>query len=178
MWAIIPFHVGPDSVDVGHRSIRCGRHSGDTGQSMTAPRVVASRSCLTSFLPLLFHPCHLRSERLPVAFWNRRFPHFLDDVGEVLQAGDGVRVPALSMATYLRAHPSMMARVICSMETPRRYMPSASFSSAARSWPERKLEPGTAAHFLDELRLRLRRTAGCLLLQVRPEAIADFEHKL
>ena len=41
-----------------------------------------------SFLPLLFHPCHLRSERLPVAFWDRRFLHFLDDVGEVLQAGD------------------------------------------------------------------------------------------
>ena len=35
-----------------------------------------------------------------------------------------------------------------------------------------------AAHFLDELRLRLRRAAGCLLLQGRPEAIADFEHKL
>ena len=41
-----------------------------------------------SFLPLLFHPCHLRSKRLPVAFWNRRFLHFLDDVGEVLQARD------------------------------------------------------------------------------------------
>src|SRR5258707_10630189 len=33
----------------------------------------------------------------------------------------GTRTPELIMATYFRAHPNRMARVICSMETPRRW---------------------------------------------------------
>src|ERR1700692_2406 len=89
-------------LDVGHHSVSCGPpfHSMWAGimvmwavvsamrDSRAAPQVSASRFCRISFLPLLFHSCHLRSKRLPVAFWNRRFLHFLDDVGEVLQAGD------------------------------------------------------------------------------------------
>src|ERR1700728_4676436 len=83
MWAIIPFHVGQHYGDVG----RC---LGDAGAAGAAPHWFgASSSCLVSLLPLLFHPHHLRSEWLPVAFWNRRVVDFLDDVGEVLQAGDG-----------------------------------------------------------------------------------------
>lgn len=34
------------------------------------------------------------------------------------------------------------------------------------------------ADFLDELDLRFRYAAGCLLLFVRPEAVADFKHQL
>ncbi len=74
MWDSIP-------VDVG-------QHSGEVGQPETAPRVAASGPGWMGLLPLLFHPLHLPAERLAVAFWYRRFVHFLDDVGEVLQAGD------------------------------------------------------------------------------------------
>jgi hypothetical protein len=51
--------------------------------SRSCPTGSGSSSCLISLLPLLFHPHHLRSEWLPVAFWNRRVVDFLDDVGEV-----------------------------------------------------------------------------------------------
>ena len=81
MWAIIPFHVGQHYGDVG----RC---LGGVGQPGLPPLVWASSSCLMFLLPLLFHPHHLGSEWLPVAFWNRRVIDFLDDVCEVLQAGD------------------------------------------------------------------------------------------
>ena len=80
MWAAIPFHVGRHSGEVGRRF-------GDVGQPRP-PHIVVSGPRWMGMQPLLFHACHLGAKRLPVAFWNRRFVYFLDDVGEVLQAGD------------------------------------------------------------------------------------------
>ena len=101
MRASIPFHVGHDSVGCGPAFHSMWAGIPVMRGSRGYPRVAASRSSLTSSLPLLFHPCHLRSERLPVAFWDRRFLHFLDDVGEVLQAGDWCTYPGVEHGDIL-----------------------------------------------------------------------------
>ena len=81
MWAAIPLDVGQHYGDVG----RC---FGDVGQPKAAPRVKASEARWMGVQPLLLHARDLRAKRFPVAFRYRRLAHFLDDVGEVLQAGD------------------------------------------------------------------------------------------
>src|SRR5471030_2987489 len=60
----------------------------DVGQPQTAPPVAASGTGWMGVLPLLFHSCHPRAKRFPVAFRYRRLAYLLDDVGEVLQTGD------------------------------------------------------------------------------------------
>jgi len=87
MWKSTTFHVG--------------RHLGAVGQPRTAPRVAASGAFWMSVPPLLFHSSHLGAKRFPVAFRYRRFLHFLDDFGEVLQAGNRRSDPGVDHCNIL-----------------------------------------------------------------------------
>src|ERR1700756_35190 len=88
MWAAIPFDVGTHSADVG----RC---FGAVGQPTTAPQVAASWRSSLRPQPLFLHACDLRAKRFPVAFRYGRLAHFVDAVGEVLQAGDRRPAPGV-----------------------------------------------------------------------------------
>ena len=88
MWAAIPFYVGRHSADVGS----C---FGAVGQPRTAPQVAASWLGSMRLYPLLLHAYDLRAERFPVAFGYCRLTHFLNDVSEVLQAGDRRPTPGV-----------------------------------------------------------------------------------
>ena len=73
-----------DSADVGSDSA----HVGTWGRSKTAPRFAASWLGSMHLQPLLLHACNLRTKRFPVAFRYGRLADLVDDVGEVLEAGD------------------------------------------------------------------------------------------
>ena len=95
MWAAIPFHVGRHYGDVGSVPPMWAVVSAVRGQRDYCPAEFGIRDLPHAPEPLLLHACHLGAKRFPVAFRDGRADHFVDDISEVLQAGDGRLGPGI-----------------------------------------------------------------------------------
>ena len=137
MWAAIPFHVGSHYGDVG----TC---SAGAGQRDYCPAEFGIRGLPHAPAATVLHACHLGAKRFPVAFRDGRADHFVDDVGEVLQAGDGSPDPGIDHRDILAGRAQQDgARDLLQWKRRGDEAGPRSFRRRQRSWPGRKPGPGT-----------------------------------